>query len=231
MFWFNAHDRTPTIQFKNIAGLSHLLPKYPRRAGGGCSPDLPQCACVWRRKPRVYASTHPVPPVIQREEAELHHFQRSFEIASCGVSTSDLAGLAKELDLFGQVVITGYVNDVQLSTIYAHTRLLVMPSLYERFGLPLVEAMSFGVPVLTSDRSSMPEVAGDAEVLVDPFNVHSIARGLSSLLCNDLYRDQLASTAIRNAKRFTWQNAARDMWAVFEGAAEARAQRIGRSEQ
>ena len=143
----------------------------------------------------------------------------------------DINSLIRDMRLDGQVVSTGYVNETQLATLYAHARFLVMPSLYEGFGLPLVEAMSFGVPVLTSNLSSMPEVAGGAGVLVDPFDVHSIAKGLSSLLCNDQYRDQLASMAIRNAKRFTWQNAARDMWAVFEEAAEVRAQRIGLSKK
>ena len=136
----------------------------------------------------------------------------------------DIASMVRAMHLEGQVVYTGYVNEMQLATLYAHARFLAMPSLYEGFGLPLVEAMSFGVPVLTSNRSSLPEVAGDAGVLVDPFDVHSIAEGLFSLLCDNVYRDHLASRAIPNAKRFTWQNAARDMWAVFEEAAEARAE-------
>lgn len=138
----------------------------------------------------------------------------------------DLAGLVAQLGLNDQVIITDYVDDVQLSTLYTHARFLVMPSLYEGFGLPLVEAMSFGAPVLTSERSSLPEVAGEAGTFVDPFDVHSIAEKLSSLLSDDAYRDHLASQAISNAKRFTWQNAARDMWAVFEEAAAARAQLI-----
>lgn len=135
-----------------------------------------------------------------------------------------IPSLVKALRLDGQVVYTGYVNDTQLATLYAHARFLAMPSLYEGFGLPLIEAMSFGVPVLTSNRSSMPEVAGDAGVLVDPFDVNSIAEALFSLQFDDKHRDYLASRAIPNAKRFTWQNAARNMWAVFEEAAEARAE-------
>ena len=138
----------------------------------------------------------------------------------------DLVDTVKKLGIEGHVVLTGYVNETQLATLYAHARFLAMPSIYEGFGLPLIEAMSFGVPVLTSDRSSMPEVAGDAGVLVDPFNVHHIARGLFFLICDDLYHDHLASMAIRNARRFTWQNAARDIWTVFEEAAAARVQLI-----
>lgn len=143
----------------------------------------------------------------------------------------DIHQVISNAGLKNQVVVTGYVDEGQLATLYTHACFLAMPSLYEGFGLPLVEAMSFGVPVLTSDRSSMPEVAGDAGVLVDPFNERSIAEGLSSLLCDNLYRDHLASMTITNARRFTWKNAARNMWTVFEEAATARAQSIGRSEQ
>jgi len=164
-------------------------------------------------------------------DPEIRSYARLVVAGGKGWGGVDLAGLVKELDLNGNVITTGYVDDVQLSTLYAYARFLAMPSLYEGFGLPLVEAMSFGVPVLTSDRSSLPEVAGDAGTLVDPFDVHSIAEGLSSLLSDDAYRDHLASLAIPNAKRFSWYNSAREMWAVFEEAAAARAQLVGRSKQ
>lgn len=164
-------------------------------------------------------------------DAEIRSRTRLVIAGGKGWGGVDLAGLVKELDLNGQVIITGYVDDVQLSTLYAYARFLAMPSLYEGFGLPLVEAMSFGVPVLTSDRSSLPEVAGKAGTLVDPFDVHSIAEGLFSLLNDDAYRDHLASQAISNAKRFSWYNAAWEMWAVFDEAVAARAQLNGRSEQ
>ncbi|MET0103022.1 MAG: glycosyltransferase family 1 protein [Sedimenticola sp.] len=130
--------------------------------------------------------------------------------------------LVKEMELSERVITVGYVTDVQLSTLYAHARFLVMPSLYEGFGLPLVEAMSFGIPVLTSNRSSLPEVCGDAGILVDPFDEESIATGLSTLLNDDDHRDKLASKAIRNAARFDWENAAIETLAVFEEAVQER---------
>ena len=135
----------------------------------------------------------------------------------------NLADLLKKLNLTSEVTITGYVDDIQLSTLYANARFLAMPSLYEGFGLPLVEAMNFGVPVLTSDRSSLLEVAGEAGIFVNAFDVRSIAEGLSSLLSDDVYRDQLASRATPNAKRFSWHNAAAEMRIVFEEAIKARA--------
>lgn len=138
----------------------------------------------------------------------------------------DIPTIVSELQLDGQVIVTGYVDDTQLATLYAHARFLAMPALYEGFGLPLVEAMSFGVPALTSNCSSLPEVAGDAGVLVDPFDVDSIAKGLSTLLSDDEYRDRLASKATLNAKRFSWKHAAHEMWTVFQEAAEARSMRL-----
>jgi len=134
----------------------------------------------------------------------------------------DIHRFIRDAGLEDQVVVTGYVDDAELATLYANARFLAIPSLYEGFGLPILEAMSHGVPVLTSNSSALPEVAGDAGVLVDPFDEMSIAAGLSSLLVNERYRNELAGRAATNARRFSWQKAARDMWAVFEEAVEVR---------
>jgi glycosyltransferase involved in cell wall biosynthesis len=146
-----------------------------------------------------------------------------------GWGNVDIDLLIKKIGLATQVTLVGYVDDVQLATLYAHARFLVMPSLYEGFGLPLIEAMSFGVPVLTSNCSAMPEVAGDAGVLVDPLDENSIAKGLLSLLDNETYRDQLATKAKPNAAQFSWQKAARETWSVFEEAVAERRSDKGRN--
>jgi len=142
-----------------------------------------------------------------------------------GVDASQLAG---ELGIAGNVVITGYVDDAHLATLYAHARFLAMPSLYEGFGLPLVEAMSCGVPVLASNVSSLPEVAGDAGLLVDPLDEAAIAQGLQRLLTDDDLHQALAARAREAAARFSWAQAARETWQVFEEAREARRGRRGR---
>jgi len=138
----------------------------------------------------------------------------------------DIHALIRETGLDGQVVATGYVEDQQLATLYAHARFLAMPSLYEGFGLPLVEAMGFGVPVLTSNVASMPDVAGDAGLLVNPLDEHAIAAGLSSLLTDADHRERLAARAKANAGRFSWRKAAREIWAVMEEAVEVRRRRL-----
>lgn len=139
----------------------------------------------------------------------------------------DLDTLVRERGLVGNVLAVGYVNDAQLATLYSHALFLAMPSIYEGFGLPLVEAMSFGVPVLTSATSSLPEVAGDAGILVDPLDAFSIANGLMCMLGNDVNREQLAAKAKARAERFTWEKAARETWAVFQEAVAARQSRGG----
>lgn len=134
----------------------------------------------------------------------------------------DLDRLCAELGLGDDVVRTGYVTDAQLATLYAHARFLAMPSLYEGFGLPLLEAMARGTPVLTSRVSSMPEVAGDAGLLVDPLDVEAIAAGLRTLATDDAIRDALAARALPNARRFGWSRTAADTLEVFREAVAER---------
>lgn len=133
--------------------------------------------------------------------------------------------LISQYNLEEYVHVIGYISDIELSTLYANANFLVMPSLYEGFGLPIVEAMSFGVPVLTSNTSSMPEVAGDAGILVDPLSINSIASGLTKLM-DPIQRDLLASMAKKNSSRFTWEKAAVQLHAVLQEAIDERRNRL-----
>lgn len=108
------------------------------------------------------------------------------------------------LGLNDHVQVLGRVTDEELSTLYEHALCLAMPSLYEGFGLPLVEAMAHGTPVLTSNVASMPEVAGAAGVLVDPLNVESIAAGIRKVMAYPAPKSQLKA----QAANYTWQRAA-----------------------
>ena len=131
---------------------------------------------------------------------------------------------AEELGVAPGVRVLGYVPDEALEALQAQAAVLAMPSLYEGFGLPLLEAMRFGVPVLTANVASMPEVAGEAGVLVDPHDVGSIAAGLGRLLGDAGLRARLGAAGRVRAQAFTWEAAARAMVRVFE---EARAARRG----
>ncbi len=141
----------------------------------------------------------------------------------------DVQAMVLSLGLQDRVRVLGFVSDQQLATLYAHALFVAMPSLYEGFGLPLLEATSRGVPVLTSNISSMPEVAGDAGVLVSPLDVDSITRGLSQMLGDSKCGAELAGRAVASARRFSWDRSARRTMEVFEEAIEARQARGGRA--
>ncbi|MGD0020839.1 MAG: glycosyltransferase family 1 protein [Smithellaceae bacterium] len=134
----------------------------------------------------------------------------------------DIKKTVRELDLERHVRLVGYVDDAMLAALYKHALFLAMPSIYEGFGLPLTEAMAHGTPVLTSDNSSMPEVAGEAGLLVDPLSGDSIQEGLMELISNDKLRKRLASHAKDSAKRFDWDVAAAKLVDVFKKAVDAR---------
>ncbi|AVA25753.1 glycosyltransferase family 1 protein [Rhizobium sp. NXC24] len=135
----------------------------------------------------------------------------------------DLEQHIANLNLQGSVRLTGYVSDQQLSKLYQNAEFLAMPSLYEGFGFPIVEANAAGVPVLTSNISSMPEVGGTAAFFVDPNDVRSIAAGLKQMATDPLLREKLAQASLFNARRFDWNLSASRLQEVFNDAIALRA--------
>jgi glycosyltransferase involved in cell wall biosynthesis len=110
----------------------------------------------------------------------------------------------------------GEVPDEELAALYRGARALAYPSLYEGFGLPVLEAMACGAPVVTSRGGATEEVAGDAAVLVDPLDPGSIAAGLEEAASR---REELRAKGLERARAFSWDRVARDTWAVYERAA------------
>ena len=127
-----------------------------------------------------------------------------------------LLGTAADLGLADHVIFPGQVSEAVLPALYRSATLLVYPSLYEGFGLPILEAMASGLPVITSNRSSMPEVAGDAAILVDPENPEDLASALSSALTDDALRRDLAQRGLDRSRKFTWERTARETLAVYQ---------------
>ena len=125
-------------------------------------------------------------------------------------------GWGAELETPPGVRFTGYVPDAELPALYAGAEVFAYPSLYEGFGLPVIEAMAAGAPVLTSNRSSLPEVAGDAAVKVDPYEVNSIRDGLRLMLRDADLCDELRQRGKTWAARFTVENQARATLAAYE---------------
>lgn len=131
----------------------------------------------------------------------------------------DLQNTIKNLDLTNDVQLLGYVNDETLASLYTHAKFLAMPSLYEGFGLPLVEAMFYGVPILTSNNSSMSEVAGNAAILVDPWDIKSIENGLLQLITDDTLQNQLTENAKFQVRQFNWETSAAQLYNIFKTVA------------
>jgi glycosyltransferase involved in cell wall biosynthesis len=132
----------------------------------------------------------------------------------------------KKNNLQQSVKLVGYVNDQQLSALYANARFLVMPSIYEGFGLPVVEAMQYGTPVLVSHTGCLAEITGDAGVLVDPLSVKSIAHGLEQLIRDDDLVAILGVNSLRRGQYFNWNRCATETLKVFNEAMALRDKRI-----
>ncbi len=119
----------------------------------------------------------------------------------------------------GRVIMPGYIADEDVPAVYSGALALVFPSLYEGFGFPVLEAMRCGAPVLCSNTSSLPELAGDAAVLVDPLSVQSIADGIARLVTDPALRADLVRRGYRQAEQFTWKRAAEKALRALESAA------------
>ena len=113
------------------------------------------------------------------------------------------------------VQLAGYVTDDLLPALYSGAEFFAFPSLYEGFGLPVLEAMAAGTPVLCSSTTSLPEVAGEAALLVDPLQVESIAAGLQQMADDATLRAKLKEQGLARAKSFQWDQAARQTWDVL----------------
>ena len=117
------------------------------------------------------------------------------------------------------VVFPGHVPPEDLRALYSACALFVFPSLYEGFGMPVLEAMACGAPVVCSNTSALPEVAGGAAILVEPTSVEAIAAAMAKVLSNKDVRDELRCGGLARAKTFTWERAAGELLEVYAGLA------------
>jgi len=155
----------------------------------------------------------------------------SLLLAFCGLADTELrlvlagqlsAATARNLKSLGIRTRTEIVNcpsDEELATLYHGAVMLVMPSLVEGFGLPALEAMACGTPVIASNAAALPEVVGDAGVLVDPFDVASLQSEMESLLASPARRDAMRVRGLERARQFTWDNVAAKVRDVLQEAA------------
>ncbi|AEK19266.1 glycosyl transferase group 1 [Methanococcus maripaludis X1] len=130
-------------------------------------------------------------------------------------STSALKTI-KKLNLQNDVIFTGYVPDEDLPGLYNAADLFVYPSLYEGFGLPPLEAMQCGTPVITSNTSSLPEVVGDAGIMINPYDVDELANKMYEVLTNEKLRKEMSKKGLERAKLFSWKKCAEEHLKVYE---------------
>jgi glycosyltransferase involved in cell wall biosynthesis len=123
--------------------------------------------------------------------------------------------LAEELGLKDQVIFAGAVEENDLPALYSGATLFVFPSLYEGFGLPVLEAMACGTPVVCSRASSLPEVAGDAAMLVDTVQMDTLATAINQMLRDEELRRAMRQKGLAQAARFSWEHTARETLSIY----------------
>jgi glycosyltransferase involved in cell wall biosynthesis len=153
------------------------------------------------------------------------------QLVIAGKSTPELGKLRRAHQAAfasGRVVATGYVSDDDLACLYSGCIALVFPSLYEGFGIPALEAMACGAPVITSNSTALPEAAGEAALLVDPEDTAAIAAAMRRVLEAPDLRAALRARGFAHARQFTWARTARATVEAYQAALEWHQQRRGR---
>jgi glycosyltransferase involved in cell wall biosynthesis len=183
-------------------------------AGRKYEPGYPYLLYVGSRKPHKN-----LPRLL--EAYSQSGVRRDVRLVLTGSPDEQISGDLERLGLSGDVVFADSYADGDLSDLYRGALALVFPSLYEGFGLPPLEAMACGVPVLTSNVCSLPEVVDDAGVLVDPLDVEAIADGIRRLVQDSELRTELRQKGLLRAKEFSWDKAACRTREVLQMAAAA----------
>jgi glycosyltransferase involved in cell wall biosynthesis len=136
-------------------------------------------------------------------------------------NATPLGKVIQELGLRENVTSLGYVEDEDLPLLYGGARVFLYPSLHEGFGLPPLEAMACGTPVIAGRSGSLPEVLGDGALWVDPYDVDAIADGMTRLLTDEALRAELVARGFARARLFSWRTTAATTLGVYEEAASA----------
>jgi glycosyltransferase involved in cell wall biosynthesis len=130
---------------------------------------------------------------------------------------NNLNSILDELKITNEVIFTGYMSDVDLPYIYNLAKVFVFPSFYEGFGLPPLEAMACGCPVIASNVASLPEVCGNAAEYVNPCDETDIARGIAKVIDDETYSQNLINKGREWVRMFNWENAAKDSLKILKG--------------
>jgi len=141
--------------------------------------------------------------------------QKFILVLGCNMDLDKYQDIAQSLGVLDRLKFLSSLNDEDVVALYNGCRCFVFPSLYEGFGLPILEAMQCGTAVITSNCSSCPEVAGDAALLVDPNNIGQIASAMDQICSDDVLRKQLIEKGKVRSKHFGWNQFAQEMKKVY----------------
>ncbi len=145
-------------------------------------------------------------------DPDLYLVMLDYERSSLEKILSDIG----DKELINRILLTGYVVNTDLPAIYNLCSIFLYPSLRESFGIPMLEAMRCGTPVITSNTSSMPEVSGDAAYIVDPYKPEQITEGISKLLSDKALREELVKKGLKQAAKFSWKHMAEDVLNLYK---------------
>jgi glycosyltransferase involved in cell wall biosynthesis len=141
-----------------------------------------------------------------------------YKLVMLDYDRSELEKILDEIgdkNLINQIVLTGYVINTDLPAIYCQSKVFLYPSLRESFGIPMLEAMACGVPVITSNTSSMPEVAGNAAIIIDPYKPEEITEALVKLVNDEDLRAKLIADGLMQAAKFSWKAMAQSVLEIY----------------
>lgn len=137
-------------------------------------------------------------------------------IGSLGWESKELISRFDSREFQGKVAATGYLPEADVCKLYAGAEAFVFPSLYEGFGIPLVEAMEFALPIASSNTSAMPEVAGCAAIYFDPYNVSEMSESIERVMFDQPLRKNLIAAGLKRKQDFSWEKTARETLEVFK---------------
>ncbi|BAO75970.1 glycosyltransferase family 4 protein [Winogradskyella sp. PG-2] len=150
----------------------------------------------------------------------IYEFTEDLKLVLVGLNQAKLSTILKSIDLekelSDKIILTGYVADKDLPVLFGLSELFLFPSLREGFGIPIIEAMACGTPVITSNTSSMPEVAGDAACLVNPNSTENIYEAIVKVRSDKNYKEQLTEKGFTRYTKFTWENTAKKVLGIYQ---------------
>ncbi len=195
-------------------GVDHEL-YYPRR--GEHFPDLEYVLFVGSEEPRKnLATVMKALSILKKDKAF-----SNLKLVKVGHPRSEryrqsTLKVITDLGLYKDVSFTGFISDEEVVLYYSNARCLLLPSLYEGFGFPPLEAMACGCPVVTSNTSSLPEVVGEASIMVNPYDTDSLAQAMREVLTNSKLRDNMVRKGLEQSKKFSWEKAAEQTQEVYK---------------